>query len=95
MQTFLELKEARLVRKDLQAYPEEPCYVLALKVNKPSKVKWNEEASKKFDLDLIQRLAAEINLPGKTLFYIVKMEELIINGNLKKVKDAIIYSKVS
>ncbi|MGM0884409.1 MAG: M48 family metallopeptidase [Bacillota bacterium] len=95
LQIFPEIVEAQLVQKELQAYPDEPCFVLALKINKPAKIKWNEDASKKFESQLIDRISTEISMPAQTLFYIRKWEEVIINGNLKKVSDSIIYTKAS
>ena len=74
---YLEIKRAYLARKQIANLPDKPLYVLGIETESS----WYESKSDEADMELLNKLLANISFDGET--YII-----IFNRSFKKTKKA-------
>ncbi len=82
-----EIIEGYVVRKALQHFPEEPCYLVGILVQHPFWTRTFSDTSQK-NIELVQLLANEARLPGHFIAFVIEKELKPLHEPLRQIHGA-------
>jgi Zn-dependent protease with chaperone function len=89
LRQYSEIKEAYLVRKQVDHFPDNPVFLLGYTVKRP----WHTLNNERFDNLLLRKLANEFDFDYETYMVHLSWENFRIKKKIKTIPDSKIYKK--